>query len=351
MDFRCYLREQKELHPAMGPQDAMKMIYQAAFGAEHLLEDQEGARRYLMKEFEETEDAHKLPLIEDISEDMCRVNIGAWKAAGLPPEWLFGIFAASAKRASGGEEKFYEYLQEADEEIARGGLDFDQEEWTAFKEGYLKGGVRAIHHSPAYRQAEKPAYRLAAGCFSRLVPVLEKAASPGTGGRPYVIAIDGRAASGKTTMANWLQAVLGAEIIHMDDFFLPMELRTPERLAQPGGNIHYERFAEEVLPFIKKGGPLTYRRFDCSRMDYDPEPMRLKPSDRIVVEGSYSHHPHLGKYADITVFSTISEELQMERIRSRNGDEMAEVFKSRWIPMEEKYFSEMKIRENAQVII
>ena len=32
----------------------------------------------------------------------------------------------------------------------------------------------------------------------------------------------------------------------MDDFFLPMELRTAERLEEPGGNVHYERFSAEV---------------------------------------------------------------------------------------------------------
>ena len=53
MDFRDYLREQAELHPAMKPQDAMKMIYQASFGAEHLLEDEEAARKYLIQEMEQ----------------------------------------------------------------------------------------------------------------------------------------------------------------------------------------------------------------------------------------------------------------------------------------------------------
>ena len=59
-----------------------------------------------------------------------------------------------------------------------------------------------------------------------------------------ILAIDGRAAAGKTTLANLLQEYFDGAVIHMDDFFLPLELRTKERYATPGGNVHYERFNE-----------------------------------------------------------------------------------------------------------
>ena len=349
MDFKNYLREQGELHPAMEPQDAVKMIYQAAFGAEHLLADMDAARRYLAEELENTPEATDIPLFEYISEDMCRVNLGAWKGAGLPAEWLFQIFAATAGHAGGSNEVFFKYLQEADEEVKRGGLGFSYEDWTAFKEEYLNGGVRALHHSSAYREKEKPAYRLAARRFSRLAPVLRKAASLGTGDRPSVIAIDGRAASGKTTMAGQLAQILGGAIVRMDDFFLPPELRTPERFEKPGSNVHYERFCEEVLPYLRAEEGFAYRRFDCSEMDYDKEPVKVEPSQWVIVEGSYSHHPELGQYADLKVFSDVDPQIQMERIIVRNGAEMAEMFASRWIPMEEEYFSKFDIAHKADL--
>lgn len=52
----------------------------------------------------------------------------------------------------------------------------------------------------------------------------------------------------------------------MDDFFLPPELRTAERLSQPGGNVHYERFSAEVADGILRGKPFEYSVFDCSIM-------------------------------------------------------------------------------------
>ena len=81
-----------------------------------------------------------------------------------------------------------------------------------------------------------------------------------------IIAIDGRCAAGKTTLAARLVKELGGDVIHMDDFFLPPALRTPERRSEPGGNVHYERFLTEVLPNLRSGRPFFYRRFDCSRM-------------------------------------------------------------------------------------
>ena len=83
----------------------------------------------------------------------------------------------------------------------------------------------------------------------RIIEAYQKVKPAGCG----VIAVDGRAAAGKTTFAEELAVTLGGAVVHMDDFFLPGELRTPERLAAPGGNVHAERFAEEVLPFLRRG--------------------------------------------------------------------------------------------------
>ena len=47
MEFNDFFLEQMERHPAMEARDAVKLCYQAAFGAEHLLQDREAAYRYL----------------------------------------------------------------------------------------------------------------------------------------------------------------------------------------------------------------------------------------------------------------------------------------------------------------
>ena len=41
-----------------------------------------------------------------------------------------------------------------------------------------------------------------------------------------LIAIDGRCASGKTTLAFQLQEYLNCDVIHIDDFFMPIQKRS-----------------------------------------------------------------------------------------------------------------------------
>ena len=72
-------------------------------------------------------------------------------------------------------------------------------------------------------------------------------------GERKIIAIDGRCASGKTTLAQFLAENISCDIVHTDDFFLPFEKRTDERLSLPGGNIDRERLLSEILIPLKNG--------------------------------------------------------------------------------------------------
>lgn len=168
--------------------------------------------------------------------------------------------------------------------------------------------------------------------------------------KPYIISIDGRAAAGKTSLAEKLSGVFDAPVIHIDDFFLPMELRSEERLKEPGGNVHYERFKDEVIDKLCLGREFSYQRFECrtkSLSDF----VKIPCSPVFIVEGSYSHHPYFGDYADLRIFKDIDKETQWQRILKRNGLPWADDFKNKWIPMEEEYFSFFDIRSKADIVL
>lgn len=167
--------------------------------------------------------------------------------------------------------------------------------------------------------------------------------------KPLVVAIDGRAASGKTTLAGIIEREFGAAVIHTDDFFLPPDLRTHERLSEAGGNVHYERLKDEVINNLKSQNGFSYGVFDCGTMAVT-DTVFVEYSPVTVVEGSYSCHPYLGAYADLRVFLTVEPDEQLRRITARNGAEKAAVFKEKWIPLEEKYFDSFPIKENADFI-
>ncbi len=392
MNFGKYLMEQAVRHPSVQPQDIVKMCYQAAYGAEHLLSDLKGARKYLEEEYAAAE-AKDTELYENISDNVCRMNLSAWKYTGMPLEWLFRIFVASVGIGNQ-SDPFDQYLMEAGKAAEEGRLPFGAADWERYLEvygnrppsysarmstgrrdreditaaelkmqnagapEYAAAGNRGskktvcspVHHSPRYREVEKPAYRLADRRYTRLLPVLEKAAQLAVPGQPCVIAIDGRAASGKSTMAQQLGAILDASVIRMDDFFLPPDLRTPGRYAQPGGNVHYERFLEEVVPYISVPECFSYRIFNCGKMDYDGS-CQVESRQFRIVEGSYSCHPVFGRYASLTVCLNVEPREQMKRISLRNGEAMAEMFRKKWIPLEEEYFEAYRIGEKADIIV
>lgn len=169
-------------------------------------------------------------------------------------------------------------------------------------------------------------------------------------GERVILAIDGMAAAGKTTAAAMLSRRWDAPVVHMDDFFLPPALRTEARLAEAGGNVHYERFRAEVLAPLAAGGAFSYRRFRCSLMDYDGT-VPVSDSPAVIVEGAYALHPKFGDYADVTAFFAVSPSLQKRRIIRRGGTEAWEAFRDRWIPMENAYHAAFGIRERAQLVI
>ena len=83
----------------------------------------------------------------------------------------------------------------------------------------------------------------------------------------------------------------------------------------------------------------------------DPRfPVEVEARKINIVEGSYSCHPELYDYYDLHVFLTVDPKEHMYRIQNRLGKmTCAETFRTKWIPMEENYFSKMQVRERCEL--
>ncbi len=161
-----------------------------------------------------------------------------------------------------------------------------------------------------------------------------------------LIAIDGKSGSGKSTLAERLADQYDANLYHMDDFFLQPFQRTPERLAEIGGNVDYERFKQEVLEPLLENRDFSYGIFSCRKQEI-VEYRQVKRNRIHIIEGSYSEHPYFGRPYDLTVCLDIGENAQKERIRMRNGEEMLKRFVKEWIPKENAYLEKFQIREQS----
>ena len=168
--------------------------------------------------------------------------------------------------------------------------------------------------------------------------------------KEYVLlAIDGSCTAGKTTLAAALADMYDCNTIHMDDFFLRPEQRTQARFSEPGGNVDYERFRQEVLDPLKKGIPFSYRPFHCKTMTLG-EPVQIIPKRLTIIEGTYSHHPYFQDPYDLKLCLTVSPELRRSRIRQR-PIHLQQKFHDLWIPLEQAYFQAFSIEANADLIL
>jgi uridine kinase len=133
----------------------------------------------------------------------------------------------------------------------------------------------------------------------------------------------------------------------MDDFFLRPEQRTAERYAQPGGNVDYERFHEEVLLPLKTEEAFSYHPFSCKTFTLS-ESVRVMPKQLNIVEGTYCLHPYFEDPYDLRIFLSVDKQTQKERIMQRPLH-LIERFFSDWIPMEKLYFDVLQIPDRADI--
>ena len=177
----------------------------------------------------------------------------------------------------------------------------------------------------------------------------EKAAALLSQKERILIAIDGRCASGKTTLAKALSEALSAPFVSCDDFFLPQEKRTKERLLEIGGNMERERLLSCVIAPFCRGESVSYRPFLCQTF-FLGDAVTLPKSRILIVEGTYSCHTELWSYYDLHIFLTVTKDEQKRRILERNPHNANDFF-TKWIPMEENYLADGRVEEQAELII
>ena len=153
------LRAHFARYPKMTPRDAVKLLYQSAFGPGHLIREEGYARARLAEELEQTP-AEAGELLEPIGGGYARLHLGAAKAQGLSVEDIFARFSAAAAAPCPGKGAFEEGLSLLEALTARGEAPFSPEELAGYLAGYRAEGCPMVSHSEGYRAAYRPAYRV-----------------------------------------------------------------------------------------------------------------------------------------------------------------------------------------------
>ena len=332
-------------YPLSRPQDMVKLLYQAEFGGGHLLKDRITALKRLKSELQQIKQTEVVSF-EKISPDMTRFSLKGFSDSSLSEQTVVGLFAEVCA-PQGGIPGFRSRLDDLKSLTREGHMPFSLNDLNTYLTEYEAQGYPMVSHSDAYRAAYEPAYRLMPDMARKYLPVFAALDRLLSEKSTVTVKIDGDCASGKTTLAALLGRVYQVHVFHMDDYFLPLERKTARRLAEPGGNVDRERFAEEIDD-IPVNAEVIYRPFSCQEgclMD----PLTVPPQRLRIVEGAYSLHPALKK-PDLSVFLSIDPAEQKARILKRNGEKMLERFVREWIPLEKKYFAAFSIQDKADLV-
>lgn len=154
------LRSHAKKYPLMQPIDAVKLIYQNVFGGGHLIRDMAACRRILRQEYANTPQEPGAPLLESIGNGVVRVMLKALGGSGYDIEQLDCDFVRSSREHTGSLQGFLLKLDVLRKVTAAGAFAFTSEELEAYLEQYKQAGYPMVSHSPQYRQAYRPAYRI-----------------------------------------------------------------------------------------------------------------------------------------------------------------------------------------------
>lgn len=334
------------IYPAMQIEDCVKLLYQSILGGGHLI-DAPAFQHRLEQEIAQSALEEVSPLApESIGNRMYRIPLNS-TVAGIANHTLTQLFADSAAEHQGSGETLVEKLLELRELVQMGWLPYSAQA-AEFIDLYLLEGCPQLHHSERYRVLYKPHYRLLDLPRMLYLPVFKFIDNALRQKPQILVGVDGMSHSGKTRLAALLHQVYGAGIIRADDFFLRPEQRGPIRLMQPGGNIDYERLG----PVIRRANGLediSYQAYDCGIQQLG-EWVSVPTGPVTVVEGSYAMHPELAAAYDVKIFLSVDATVQHHRVLTRSNA-MADRFFTEWIPMENTYFAEYRVREGSDVAI
>ncbi|MGE5614770.1 MAG: uridine kinase family protein [Bacillota bacterium] len=344
-------------YPGMQIQDAVKLVYQNEFAGGHFIVDEGRSLEILRDELRSIGSheagggtGHGFPLFEEIGNGLCRLHLRGLKDCAVDIGTVNKFFIYTANSNTGSIRGFEEKLNVLRKCCKEGSLPFPPDELEDYLQSYKRRGYPPLSHSGKYRETYFPAYRVVSSKFRDYFEVFCRIDSLLHKKNSVIAAIDGNSGAGKSFLASLMEKIYDCNVFHMDHFFLPVRLRTRERLAETGGNVDYARFKDEVIKGLLSGREFRYHIYNCAGDTMDTT-ITVTPKRLNIVEGSYSMHPTLIEYYDLKVFLGIGKDVQSRRILERNGPVMHERFMSEWVPMEDRYFSEMDIPAKCDIVI
>jgi len=159
------VRWHAERYSGLAVEDLYKLLHQSVAGPGHAIESADMARAWLEREWSGLRDPEDdEPLFEPLSADgrLVRVNLRPWRSAGRDRERVLTAFVKTAEAVSpsAGEIRSAMDAIRACSGSLAGEADVPAARLDSLFVKLAAEGYPAVHHSPGYRQAYAPAYRV-----------------------------------------------------------------------------------------------------------------------------------------------------------------------------------------------
>jgi uridine kinase len=153
------------------------------------------------------------------------------------------------------------------------------------------------------------------------------------------IGVDGKGATGKTTLAERIAAALpGSVVVHIDDFARP-DVQGWER----------DRFVQQVLQPLLAGRPGRYQRWDFDR-NVGAEWHAVPVAVPVVVEGVSATDERLGVPWDFTIWVEVPYQVRLARALERDGPERMNRWLNDWMPSEDAYEKAQRPQDRVDLV-
>jgi uridine kinase len=166
---------------------------------------------------------------------------------------------------------------------------------------------------------------------------------PVTCGRTRVLAVDGPAGSGKTTLADAIRAELAARrsgvvVMHMDDVYAGWT-GLDDELS--------DRIQAQILEPLARSEPARWQRYDWHAERFDGWET-FAPPDVLVLEGCGSGARAHAAYTTLLVWTEADRDTRIRRGLERDGEQVLPNWLA-WMDLERAHFAANRTRARADI--
>lgn len=161
-------------------------------------------------------------------------------------------------------------------------------------------------------------------------------------GSARVIAIDGPAGSGKTTLADQLCDLLpNCKVIHMDDLYDGWKQELVTELPR--------RIETQILQPLSLGQAAIYKKYDWHQGQFT-NTQTIDNPEFLILEGVGAANPKLKEYFALSIWVEAQPKLLLDRLIARDGQQLRDQLVA-WQVHEAEYFKRLDVRSSVNLVV